>query len=116
MVWHPSPVDSKQSSSRRFQPMRAINSFALFRHGLYSYGQFHRARLFAECRARRIVRGIKRKPEITSEGMQTILEEIAESRVLPSDITPQPFIDSRFFKDLSSSGFIDALLSTTISL
>ena len=54
-------------------------------------------------------RYIKRTPEITREGMQTILEEIAESRPLPSGITPQRFIDSRYFKELSSSGFVDML-------
>jgi NitT/TauT family transport system substrate-binding protein len=54
-------------------------------------------------------RYIKRTPEITREGMQTILEEIAESRPLPSGITPQRFLDSRYFRELTNSGFVDAL-------
>ncbi len=54
-------------------------------------------------------RYIKRTPEITREGMQTILEEIAESRNLPSGITPQRFLDSRYFRQLTNSGFVDAL-------
>jgi NitT/TauT family transport system substrate-binding protein len=52
---------------------------------------------------------IKRTPEITREGMQTILEEIAESRPLPAGITPQRFLDARVFKELADSGFVDGL-------
>ena len=51
----------------------------------------------------------KRAPEITAEGMQTVLEEIGDSRPLPSGITPQRFLDSRSFKELNDSGFVDAL-------
>jgi NitT/TauT family transport system substrate-binding protein len=52
---------------------------------------------------------IKRAPEVTREGMQTVLEEIAESRPLPTGVTPQRFLDARFFKELSDDGFIDGL-------
>ena len=51
-----------------------------------------------ETYANRYIKRIKRTPEITREGMQTILEEIAESRPLPSGITPQRFLDSRIFQ------------------
>ena len=51
----------------------------------------------------------KRAPEDTTEGMQTILEEIGDSRPLPAGIAPQRFIDSRAFKELYGSGFVDAL-------
>ena len=51
----------------------------------------------------------KRAPEVTTEGMQTILEEIGDSRPLPAGIAPQRFIDSRAFKELYGSGFVDAL-------
>ena len=54
-------------------------------------------------------RYVKRTPEITSEGMQTVLEEIAESRPLSSGIGPQRFLNSRYFKELSENGFVDAL-------
>lgn len=46
---------------------------------------------------------------MTVEGMQTILEEIAESRTLPTGITPQRFIDARVFRELSESRFVDGL-------
>ena len=46
-------------------------------------------------------RYVKRAPEITFEGMQTVLEEIAESRPLPAGIGPQRFLNSRYFKELS---------------
>ena len=51
----------------------------------------------------------KRAPEVSTEGMQTVLEEIGDSRPLPAGIAPQRFIDSRAFKELSGSGFVDAL-------
>jgi NitT/TauT family transport system substrate-binding protein len=54
-------------------------------------------------------RYIKRAPEITAEGMQTVLEEISESRPLPPGTQPQRFIEARFFKELSDSGFVDGL-------
>ena len=51
----------------------------------------------------------KQIPEVTLEGMQTVLEEIAASRPLPSGITPQRFVDSRFAKEIIESGFVDSL-------
>ncbi len=51
----------------------------------------------------------KRAPEVTAEGMQTILEEIGDSRPLPAGTAPQRFIDSRAFTALNGSGFVDAL-------
>jgi NitT/TauT family transport system substrate-binding protein len=54
-------------------------------------------------------RYIKRTPEITREGMQTVLEEIAESRPMPTAITAQRFLNSRYFKELSDNGFVDEL-------
>ena len=54
-------------------------------------------------------RYVKRTPEITPEGMQTVLEEIAENRPLPVGIAPQRFVDSRAFRELRESGFVDAL-------
>ena len=52
---------------------------------------------------------IKRIPEITRDGMQTVLEEIGESRPLPGDLTAQRFLKPRYFKDLGDSGFVDEL-------
>jgi ABC-type nitrate/sulfonate/bicarbonate transport system substrate-binding protein len=54
-------------------------------------------------------RYIKRVPEATAEGLQTILDEVATSRPLPSGIAPQRFADSRFTKEIIDSGFADAL-------
>ena len=54
-------------------------------------------------------RYIKRTPEITAEGMQTVLEEIADSRPLPAGTLPRRFVDSRLFKELNDGGFVDAL-------
>jgi len=51
----------------------------------------------------------KRVPEITREGMQTILEEIGESRPLPGSLTAERFLKPRYFKDLADSGFVDEL-------
>lgn len=51
----------------------------------------------------------KRAPEATPAAIQTILEEISASRPLPSGITPQRFADSRFIRELVSSGFVDNL-------
>ena len=51
----------------------------------------------------------KRAPEATSAGIQTILEEISATRPLPSGTTPQRFVESRFVRELVTSGFIDAL-------
>ncbi len=52
---------------------------------------------------------VKRIPEATPEGIQTILEEIAASRPLPSGVVPQRFVESRFVKEIIDSGFADAL-------
>ena len=54
-------------------------------------------------------RYIKRIPEATLEGVQTILEEIATSRPLPPGISPQRFIEPRFVKEIANSGFADQL-------
>lgn len=54
-------------------------------------------------------RYIKRIPEATLEGIQTILEEIGESRPLPPGITPQRFVESRFVKEITESGFVEPL-------
>lgn len=51
----------------------------------------------------------KRAPEATPAAIQTILEEITATRPLPSGITPQRFVDSRFIHELLASGFIDNL-------
>ena len=51
----------------------------------------------------------KRAPEATPAAIQTILEEVAASRPLPAGITPQRFAESRFIRDLVSSGFVDSL-------
>ena len=52
---------------------------------------------------------IKRIPEAGPAGIQTILEEISATRPLPGGITPQRFVESRFIRELVSSGFVDAL-------
>jgi ABC-type nitrate/sulfonate/bicarbonate transport system substrate-binding protein len=54
-------------------------------------------------------RYFKRVPEATPAGIQTILEEISAARPLPQGVTPQRFVDSRFIRDLVSSGFVDTL-------
>lgn len=54
-------------------------------------------------------RYIKRVPEATIEGIQTILDEIAETRALPSGTTPQRFVESRFINELVASGFVNGL-------
>ena len=46
---------------------------------------------------------------MTRQGMQTMLEEIAESRTLPAGLAPQRFIDARVFREPSESGFVDTL-------
>ena len=51
----------------------------------------------------------KRVPEATAAGIQTILEEISATRALPQGVTPQRFADSRFIRELVSSGFVDGL-------
>ena len=51
----------------------------------------------------------KRAPEATPEAIQTILEEIAASRPLPTGIPPQRFAESKFIRELVTSGFVDSL-------
>ena len=51
----------------------------------------------------------KRAPEATPAAIQTIIEELSASRTIPPGTTPQRFADSRFIRDLVSSGFVDAL-------
>ena len=51
----------------------------------------------------------KRAPEATPAAVQTILEEIAATRPLPAGTAPQRFVESRFVRELETSGFIDAL-------
>jgi hypothetical protein len=51
----------------------------------------------------------KRLPEATAPGIQTILEEISATRPLPAGVTPQRFADSRFVRELVSTGFVDTL-------
>jgi NitT/TauT family transport system substrate-binding protein len=52
---------------------------------------------------------IKRAPEATPAAIQTILEELSASRPLPAGIAPQRFVESRFIRELVTSGFVDAL-------
>jgi NitT/TauT family transport system substrate-binding protein len=56
-----------------------------------------------------IQRYLKRVPEATAEDIQTILDEIAASRPLPQGVVPQRFVESRFIKEIVSSGFADSL-------
>lgn len=51
----------------------------------------------------------KRAPEATAAGIQTILEELSANRPLPAGVTPQRFVESRFVRELVSSGFVDSL-------
>jgi ABC-type nitrate/sulfonate/bicarbonate transport system substrate-binding protein len=52
---------------------------------------------------------VKRVPEATPAGIQTILEEISAARPLPAGISPQRFVESRFIRELVASGFVDGL-------
>jgi ABC-type nitrate/sulfonate/bicarbonate transport system substrate-binding protein len=52
---------------------------------------------------------VKRVPDVTREGIQTILTEIANNRPLPPGIVPERFVDSRFTKEIVDSGFADSL-------
>jgi NitT/TauT family transport system substrate-binding protein len=54
-------------------------------------------------------RYVKRVPEATPEGIQTILDEIAENRPIPAGVKPERFVESRFVKEVVQSGFVDAL-------
>jgi ABC-type nitrate/sulfonate/bicarbonate transport system substrate-binding protein len=51
----------------------------------------------------------KRVPEATVAGVQTILEEIAATRPIPPGIAAQRFVESRFVRELVSSGFVEKL-------
>lgn len=54
-------------------------------------------------------RYVKRVPDVTREGIQTILGEIAASRPIPPGIMPERFVDSRFTKEITESGFAESL-------
>jgi NitT/TauT family transport system substrate-binding protein len=51
----------------------------------------------------------KRVPEATLAGIKTILEEIAATRPIPPGIGPERFVESKFVRELVSSGFINNL-------
>ena len=51
----------------------------------------------------------KRVPEATPAGIQTILEEISATRALPPGATPQRFVESKFVRELVSTGFVDSV-------
>jgi NitT/TauT family transport system substrate-binding protein len=51
----------------------------------------------------------KRAPEATPAGIQTIIEELSAARTIPPGTTPQRFAESRFIRELVTSGFVDAL-------
>lgn len=51
----------------------------------------------------------KRAPEATPAGIQTIIEELSAARTIPPGTAPQRFAESRFIRELVSSGFVDAL-------
>jgi ABC-type nitrate/sulfonate/bicarbonate transport system substrate-binding protein len=52
---------------------------------------------------------VKRAPEATPVGIQTILEEISAIRPLPTGVAPQRFAELRFIRELVSTGFLDGL-------
>ncbi len=52
---------------------------------------------------------VKRIPDVTHEGIQTILGEIAANRPIPQGVMPERFVESRFTKEIIDSGFADAL-------
>jgi len=56
-------------------------------------------------------RYFKRAPEVTSEALQTILEELSASRPLPPGTTPERFADNSFVRALIENGFVDSLYS-----
>ena len=51
----------------------------------------------------------KRVPEATLAGIQTILDELSGTRPIPPGIGPERFVESRFVRELVSSGFVDDL-------
>ena len=52
---------------------------------------------------------IKRVPEVTPAGIQTILEEISARRPLPPGVSPHRFVEPKFVRELVSTGFVDNL-------
>ena len=73
-------------------------------------GEIHQEQNHRRVRAGlRDLRAALHQARAAAEGMQTILDEIGDSRTLPAGTAPQRFIDSRAFKDLNGSGFVDAL-------
>jgi NitT/TauT family transport system substrate-binding protein len=54
----------------------------------------------------------KRAPEATPAAIQTILEELSATRSLPAGITPQRFTESRFIRELITTGFVASLYKT----
>ena len=54
-------------------------------------------------------RYVKRIPDVGRDGIQTILSEIASNRSLPNGLMPERFVESRFTKEISDSGFAEAL-------
>jgi ABC-type nitrate/sulfonate/bicarbonate transport system substrate-binding protein len=51
----------------------------------------------------------KRVPDVTREGIQTILTEISANRPLPPGVTPDRFVEPRFTKEIVDSGFLQTL-------
>ena len=54
----------------------------------------------------------KRAPEATPAAIQTILEELSATRSLPTGITRQRFTESRFIRELITTGFVASLYKT----
>ena len=52
---------------------------------------------------------VKRIPDVTRAGIQTILGEIGSNRPLPQGVTPERFVEARFIKEIVDGGFVDAL-------
>lgn len=52
---------------------------------------------------------VERKPYPTIEGLQRVLEQIAESDAKFRTARPEQFVDTSFLRELDQNGFIDAL-------
>ncbi|MBI4524489.1 MAG: ABC transporter substrate-binding protein [Deltaproteobacteria bacterium] len=52
---------------------------------------------------------VQRKPYPTLEGIQRVLDQIAETEPKVKGATPEQFIDTKYLKELDQSGFIDSL-------
>lgn len=52
---------------------------------------------------------VQRKPYPTLEGIQRVLDQIAESDPKAKSAKPEQFIDTRLLSELDRSGFIDGL-------